>query len=476
MSNGEDAARYGHIPAWLSMWSPNLLLGTLGLVLLLRKNEDQPLLPRPIDYWVRSSVVPRIHRIIQSLRKLGKGPSRRPGAAPGVASEENSAAASRRATPVATPNVVFRVPRILLRFPSLMDRYIGRRFASVFLLVLLSGLTLFSISDLTEKIDEILDNKIPLATVLDYYKYASVQIGFDVAPIAVLVTILVIFGILSRTNEIMAAKSLGVSVYRLAVPALASALLITLLGGWLQERVLPAANQRVAQLNDEIRGRKLVHSYRRGDRNWLFGQDRYIYNYLNYDSESQQLHRLQIFEFDSQHRLINRLYAERARYVGDAWVFEDVWTRSFDGLMVTSYKQVPGAAIGQFPETPEFFESEIRTPAALSYGALKDYIGELEASGQSVPELWTQLHYQISYPATFFVMGLVALPFAFRMGRKGALYGIGLGLVLGIAFLATVAFCSTLGETGALPPALAVWAPSLAFMLLSLYTFLGVES
>jgi lipopolysaccharide export LptBFGC system permease protein LptF len=45
-----------------------------------------------------------------------------------------------------------------------------------------------------------------------------------------------------------------------------------------------------------------------------------------------------------------------------------------------------------------------------------------------------------------------------------------------MAFVATVAFCTTLGETGALPPLLAVWAPSLAFMLLSLYTFLGVET
>ncbi len=464
MSNGEEAARYGRMPGWLAMWLPNLLLGTLGLVLLLRKNEDQPVLPTPIDYWFRSSVVPRITRVVRFLRRRKKADS---------SGAESALGRPRQAS---VPGLVLRVPRILVRFPNLMDRYIGRLFVSVFSLVLLSGLTLFSISDLTEKIDEILDNKIPLTTVLDFYKYASVQIAFDVAPIAILVTVLVIFGILSRTNEIIAAKSLGISVYRLAVPALGAALLVSLLGGWLQERVLPAANQRAAQLDDEIRGRKLVHSYRRGDRNWLFGQDRYIYNYLNYDGEAQQLHRLQIFEFDSDHRLVKRLYAERARYVGDGWVFEDVWTRSFDGLTSTDFQPVLKRAIGQFPETPEFFESEIRTPDALSYQALKNYIGELEASGQAVPELWTQLHYKVSYPATFLVMGFVALPFAFRMGRKGALYGIGLGLVLGMVFLATVAFCSTLGETGALPPRLAVWAPSLGFMLLSLYTFLGVET
>ncbi len=465
LSNGEEAARYGRIPAWASMWLPNLVLGTMGLVLLLRKNDDLPLLPRPIDYFFRAHVMPLLGKAVSRVRRRRSSES--------SASSKPVADGAQART---RADVVVKLPRILIRFPNLMDRYVGRLFGSVFVLVLLSGLTLFSTSDLTEKIDEILDNKIPLATVLTYYKYASVQIAFDVAPIAVLVTVLVIFGVLSRTNEITAAKSLGMSVYRLAVPALVSALLVAAVGGWLQESVLPAANQRAAQLSDEIRGRELVHSYRRGDRNWLFGQDRYIYNYLNYDSEKKQLHRLQVFEFDQKHRLVQRLYAERARYVGDGWIFEDGWTRSFDGLATTAYHSFDQPVIGQFPETPEFFESEVRTPDALSYVDLKAHIAELEASGQSVPDLWTRLHYKISYPITFFVMGFVALPFAFRMGRQGALYGIGLGLVLGMIFLATVAFSSTLGETGALPPRLAVWAPSLAFMLLSLYTFLNVET
>lgn len=466
LSNGEEAARYGRISAWLAMWLPNFVLGTLGLVLLLRKNDDQPLLPSPLDYAFRAHVAPVIGSFVKFLRRRKAK----------AISQRGASALSHQEAPARPPGVVLRVPRFLIRFPNLMDRYVTKMYFSLFVLVLLSGLTLFSTADLTEKIDEILDNEIPLATVLSYYKYASVQIAFDVAPIAVLVTILVVFGMLSRSNEVIAAKSLGVSVYRLAVPTLAASFVVAALGGWLQERVLPAANLRAAQLTDEIRGRKLVHSYRRGDRNWLFGQDRYIYNYLNYDAEKQQLHRLQVFEFDGEHRLIKRLYAERARFVGDGWVFEDAWIRSFDGLSTTEYRKFDDPVFGQFPETPEFFESEVRTPDALSYIALKDYIAELEASGQSVPDLWTRLHYKISYPTTFFVMGFVALPFAFRLGRQGALYGIGLGLILGMIFLATVAFCSTLGETGALPPRLAVWAPSLVFVLLSMYAFLNVET
>ena len=46
----------------------------------------------------------------------------------------------------------------------------------------------------------------------------------------------------------------------------------------------------------------------------------------------------------------------------------------------------------------------------------------------------------------------------------------------GMVLLGVFAFFSTLGEIGALPPVVAVWAPSLVFAALSLYLFLGVRT
>jgi lipopolysaccharide export system permease protein len=74
------------------------------------------------------------------------------------------------------------------------------------------------------------------------------------------------------------------------------------------------------------------------------------------------------------------------------------------------------------------------------------------------------------------VMVLVALPFAFRLGRGGALYGIGVSIVLGFAYLAVFTFFTNLGEAGALPPALAVWSPNLLFAMFAGYLLLGVRT
>ena len=53
--------------------------------------------------------------------------------------------------------------------------------------------------------------------------YLSLQIFYDVAPVLVLVTTLVTFGLLSQRNEVVAAKALGFSLFRLAIPALVAA-------------------------------------------------------------------------------------------------------------------------------------------------------------------------------------------------------------------------------------------------------------
>jgi LPS export ABC transporter permease LptF/LPS export ABC transporter permease LptG len=464
LSNGEEAARYGRIPGWAAMWAPNLLMAAFGLFLLMRRNQDKSLLLSRIDRWVRQD----LWRGLLALK--GRRQARQVERRARVESVPVERRQSRR------PELVLLLPRLRLAFPNLLDRYVARLFTMVFGLVVLSGVSLFIIFDLSETIDEILKNKVASSLVLNYYKYTSLQMFYDIAPVVVLVTTLMTFSLLARTNEITACKALGMSLYRLALPALAVSLLVTLFCGYLESSVLPASNAKVSQLKDRIRGSATVRTYRRADRQWLFGQGRYIYNYLHYDPQQQSLQRLQVFDFDENHRLSRRLVADSARYLGEVWEFSNGWSRSFREVEVTDYKRFTGSKIVRYPETPDYFESEIRPPEQMRYAELKDYIRELRESGQPVPELQVRLENKIAFPVVSLVMALVALPFAFRIGKQGALYGLGVSVVLGMVFLGIFAFFTTLGEAGALPPAVAVWSPSAVFSILSVYLFLGVKT
>src|SRR5260370_16731505 len=83
---------------------------------------------------------------------------------------------------------------------------------------------------------------------------------------------------------------------------------------------------------------------------------------------------------------------------------------------------------------------------------------------------------KVAYPGRSMVMALVDLPFDFRLGRQGALYGIGLSVILGFVFMAIFAFFTKLGEAGALPPLVAVWGPGPRFALPSVYLFFGTRT
>jgi LPS export ABC transporter permease LptF/LPS export ABC transporter permease LptG len=470
LNNGEEAARFGKLPGWLAMWAPNILLASAGFFLLVRRNRDKSLLVSRLDRFIREDVwggLLRLKGMRQGLRQELKQEQRR-------RRQERAAARPERKT--RRRDLVLLLPRLRLVFPNLLDRYVARVFTLVFSLVVLSGVSLFIIFDLTETFDEILKNKVSNVLVLNYYKYLSLQMFYEIAPIVVLVTTLMTFSLLARKNEIIACKALGVSLYRLALPALAVSLLVTLFCTYLETEVLPASNEKVAQMKDRIKGKETVRTYRRADRQWLFGQGRYIYNYLHYDPQQQALQKLQVFDFDAGHRLTRRLSAETANYIGDAWVFSNGWSRAFNGVDVTSYKRFDVPKIVHYPETPSYFDSEIRPPEQMRYGELKEYIQELKESGQAVPELQVELYNKVAFPVVSVIMALVGLPFAFRLGRQGALYGIGLSVVLGMIFLGIFALFTTLGKAGALPPAVAVWSPGAVFSMLGIYLFLGVRT
>ncbi len=482
LGNGEEAAVNGQVPPWLAMWAPNMLLVVLGTFLLWRRNRDKSLMISAVDRYLREHLWQRILRLgrrreVRSRRKRALEDR--------LARAQTQSLASGGAP--AQPRLRLRIERFSLRFPGVMDRYIFGVFVRVFVIAVVAALAVYIVSDFTQLIDEMFENNVPSSVFAAYYPYLSLQIFYDVAPVLVLVTTLVTFGLLSQRNEVVAAKALGFSLFRLAMPALVAAAGIALLSAALENSVLPASNAKVAELHDRIRGNAgPVKSYHSADRQWRYAQDDtgggYIYNYRHYDAARQTLQRLQVFRFDPEHRLIGRLYAAAARYVrgneGETggWQLVDAWVREFDGLTTTNSSRFAGPQPVDLPEEPEFFDTEVKYADQMNRRELRRHVQDLMAAGNAVPDLQMQLHNKTALPVVCLVMGLVALPFAFRLGRQGALYGIGISIMLGIVYYTVISVFVTLGQSEALPPLIAAWSPNALFGTLALYLFLGVRT
>ena len=157
------------------------------------------------------------------------------------------------------------------------------------------------------------------------------------------------------------------------------------------------------------------------------------------------------------------------------WLLEFGWIREFDGTRVTSSDTFRERNV-ELAESPEYFKRPVSEADKLNYGALRHQIEELAASGLDVLDLRIDLQGKVAFPLTCFVMAMVGLPFAFSVGKRGALYGVAVGLAIGLVFWGALGLFTQMGRYEILPPVLAAWGPNLLFGAGGAYMFLTART
>lgn len=445
---GSDLAEEGRIPAGLGIWLPNIALLILGGMLLNRANRDTG----------RRGGSGRIARLFERLRK-GKS----------KASSERTAVVEQAYQPL--------LQRLDVTFPNLLDRYVLTLLVRIILLVLFSTLILFIVINYTEIADDIRENSIAMADVISFYQFYSLQILDILLPLSILLGTLITFGILSRNSELVAIKSSGVSLYRLSVPVLLVAALISVVSYFLLDFVLPYSNRRYHDLENLIKGRESAAAVDLNQRQWVWGEGPWLFNFLTFDERANTLSEVQVFEFDQEDfSVTRRVSAREARFDGVGWVFVDGWMRSFGADGGVSFTPIRSPIRLHYPERPLYFSTEIRTPQEMTFGELRRHIRDLQRSGYAADALQVELYRKTAWPFLPLVMALIALPFAFRMGKRGALYGIGIAIFLGFAYWLVFVLFTKFGEVGNLPAILAAWSANVLFAIAAITMFLRVET
>jgi LPS export ABC transporter permease LptF/LPS export ABC transporter permease LptG len=449
---GEQAGDTGMLSPWLAMWGANLLLGGGALLLLwlnLHEAAFDPLDPGHYTAWL-----PRIRR---------SGPQ--------------PAAASPRAPqrPRPRPAVVLRIPRVTLRFPGLLDRYITRAFVGHFCLVIAAFGALFLLAEFLDMFDEIQRNRIRGKIVVHYFGFHAPFILHLIAPFGVLVATLTTFGILSRRNEITAMKAGGISVFRAAAAVILAGAAVSgvMLGAG--EFLLPFTNRVAERDLNVIRGRPPQSSSLFQHR-WMLGSgDRlYNYDYLVETPTEFSLYGLSVYDISPRDfDLTGRLFAARATWNGLTYDLDRGWRRTLGRR--PGFGAFDARRTGEI-DAPAYFKREEKESDQLGFGELWRHIGSLRRKGMDVTKLRVQLHRKLSYPVIALVMALIGIPFSFVVGRRGALWGVGFSIVMAMLLWALLAVFEALGNHALLPPLLAAWVPNLLFGVAGLYLLLTVET
>jgi LPS export ABC transporter permease LptG/LPS export ABC transporter permease LptF len=456
---GEQAGDTGMLAPILAIWSANAVLGLAGGILLYlqyREAAFDPLNPSHYVFWL-----PYVRRARPSSIAGPRRPQRR---------------------------VVIRLPRLGLPAPSLLDRYISRAYVGHMLLVLVSFWAIYVLAEFMDLFDDIQHNNVKGVTVLHYYWYHNPALLYLTLPVAALVTPLITFGVLAKRNETTAIKAGGISLYRTVVPVIVIGAILSALMFGLGDYILPFTNRVAAVDYNRIKGRP-PQSTNSIDQRWILGNDQRIYNY-EYFSETPQrehpvasgapssqvtIYGLSSYDLDTESwRLRERMYAGQARWLGGGYSLENGWRLRLDGdsPVFRAFTSTQTRAL----EPPEYFMQATPESDTLRLAELGAYIRSLESRGYDVTKLQVQFHRKVAFPAVSLVMTLIGIPFAFVVGRRGALYGIGLSIVIAIVYWATLSIFEALGVNALLPPFLAAWAPNLMFGAAGLYLMLTLET
>jgi LPS export ABC transporter permease LptG len=366
---------------------------------------------------------------------------------------------------------------------SILDRYVASQYARVWALSAVGMAGLFYISTFLDVSDKLFKGTATWNTVGAFFWYITPQYIYYVIPMSVLLAALVTVGILTKNSELIVMKACGISLYRVALPMLVAAVAAGSLLFGLEQTILGPANRRAEEMRHIIRG-GAPQTFDVLTRQWVVGERGQIYHYNYFDPRSEQLNGLSTYEFGKGMRSVRRRdYAERAVYMGgpadgrrdNIWHAEQGWTREFDEEGNTQAFK-PFAESSLAIEPASYFATQQPDPNFMSYSQLKGYIGQLRSSGFDVSDQQVALERKVSFPFVTLIMTLIAVPFAVTTGRRGALYGVGVGIVLAIGYWIAVSIFAALGAGGLVAPLLAAWAPNLLFGAGAAYLLLTVRT
>jgi len=305
-------------------------------------------------------------------------------------------------------------------------------------------------------------------------------VSMQILPFAVLLGGILCFWRLTRSSELIVARASGVSAWEfLTGPTLCAALFGMVATALISpvSSVMLAKAEAMENLYLRSGGGPLALN---GGQLWLRQSDRVLTpqgvaiihaNQVELHGKQLIATQVSVFRLDDADKLLTRVEATRATLGRGNWLLENARAIRPD--------QLPGP-----PEdmslptdlTVARVQESFASPDTLSVWALPSFIALLDRSGFS--SIRHRLHFQalLALPLLCATMTLVSAGFSMRPARRGGVAKmIGSGVAAGFALFVVSKIAEEIGQSGALPVALAAWAPAASGLMLAVALLLHTE-
>jgi lipopolysaccharide export system permease protein len=358
-----------------------------------------------------------------------------------------------------------------MRLSPILSGYIGRNFLVAFvtvLLVIMGVILLFDVIELIRRAAGRPEVGFGLIMALALLKLP--QMMHTILPFAVMIGSMVCFWRLTRTHELVVARSAGVSAWQFLAPVLGVVLVLGVIEVTTFNPLAAAMYSRYERMQDEMltaRGSALDISE---VGLWLrepHGEGEMVVHSDDVHQDRLVLHLkdVQIFIYDKPDHFATRINGERAVLrdgvfaIDRGWVMEAGRPSRFFETM-----QIPTQL------TLDRVHDNFASPETLSFWQLPGFIRFFERAGFAANKHRLYLQSLLASPLLLCGMVLMAAIFSLKPNtRSGGLLtrvvgGVSAGFV--VYFFSKVVYA--LGQSATLPQGLAAWSPAFFATLVGL--------
>ncbi len=350
---------------------------------------------------------------------------------------------------------------------TILDKYIIKKFLGTFFyaITLLAGVII--IFDLSEKIQELLENQAPISEIIFSYYLNFLPYFINLfSYLFVFISVIFFTSKLAVNTEIIAILSSGVSFKRLLRPYMIAATFLALLSFVLANFVIPHTNVKMREFKQKyISNLKLDRGH---NIHFQIAKSNFVYM-ERYDPKTHTARKFSLEQFDDEGKLIYKLNSSKAVFdtIEKKWSIKDYYIREMDGFNEEFIKgKAMDTTIALFPKDLILIKEDYEV---MDFFEINKFIKDQKMKGAgNVIQYEVEQQKRTAYPFAALILTIIGVSLSSRKIRGGMGMHLGLGIALTFIYILFMQFATVFAVFGGLSPVIAAWIPNGVFVIIAI--------
>lgn len=359
-----------------------------------------------------------------------------------------------------------------------LDLYLVKKYLKILATSTLALLSIYVTIDFVEQIRKYLNESTQLVDIISYLIFKIPGILYQVTPLSILLSTLIVLGALAYDNEITAMRAAGIRLERITASFLLFALLISIFLLAADRSLIPTMKERAQNIRTtalEQQGQKARFTK---NRVWLKVSSNTFMNIQLIDLTRSTLFGVSLYRLSQDFVLEETIVAKELRYEDNHWaLISGVKSRFFNDGSTQSlaFDREPF----DFKESPLELQARLTVdPNNLTLKELRNYVIGLKKNGYPTAKYSVEYYGRYAFPFASLIMAIIGASIILMdigIRRKHFARSIGLTLLIGFHYWIIHTFSLGIGKGNLLPPMLAGWMANIVFFGIGVFLILRIR-